>query len=156
MDTVTYPDDKVATAVSASFVPLKINMLDRHPDFKTISGASRVIWAPTMIFTDPRRREVRRYVGWLPPAGFLAELDFVQGMAAFNRGDFDESRERFTTIANGDDSLEIFPEALYWQGIAGFLAGKRDMEALKHSWERLSRDYPGSRWATHASVIEDA
>ena len=40
--------------------------------------------------------------------------------------------------------------------VAGFLAGGKDWGALSRSWKKLAAEYPGNRFATHASVIEDA
>ncbi|MEM7166580.1 MAG: tetratricopeptide repeat protein [Planctomycetota bacterium] len=152
---MTYPDADVASFIAEHYVGLKINILDRHPDFKEASAGSRVIWAPTLIFAD-RRGELRRYVGWLPPQAFLAELHMARGTAAFNSGQFADARGRFDTLLAQFPEAPVAPEAMYWQGIAGFLAGDRDMDALRSSWERLAAEHPNSRWGTHASVIEDA
>lgn len=154
MDTVTYPDAAVAAYLSEHYVGLKINIMDRHPDFKEASGASRVIWAPTLIFAD-RRGELRRYVGWLPPQSFLAELTLARGTAAFNSGQFPDAKSHFDTVLAEYPDAPVAAEAMYWQGIAGFLAGDRDMPALQSSWQRLAAEHPDSRWGVHASVIED-
>ena len=72
------------------------------------------------------------------------------------QGKFSDARAGFDTIVERDRRTEIHPEALYWRGAAGFLAGSKDWDALRRSWTRLVDDYPGHRFATHASVIEDA
>lgn len=156
MDAVTYPNADVTQDLTDHFTCFKLNMLDRHPDFKEASGTTKVTWAPTLIFADAKRRELRRYVGWLPAESFRAELAFVRGQHAMNHAEFGPAAERFQSIADDFPEAEIAPEALYWHGIAAFLQGQRDMAALAASWKRLARDYPGHRWATHASVIEDA
>ncbi len=156
MDAVTYPHDTVAVAIEQGFVPFKANMLERHPDFKEATSGGRVMWGPTFIVHDPRGREVRRWVGWLPPQSFVAELSFCQALAEFNSGKFAEALAGFDALVEGAAGLEIHPEALYWQGVAGFMAGPKDWEALKRAWGRLAEEYPGQRFGTHASVIEDA
>ncbi|MGE3164912.1 MAG: hypothetical protein AB7O52_08395 [Planctomycetota bacterium] len=156
MDAVTYPHAQVIEELKSDFVCFKLNMLDRHPDFKEASGTGKVTWAPTFIFADAKRRELRRYVGWLPPASFRAELAFVRGQHALNHGNFDAATASFDAVAEQFPGSEVAPEALYWHGIAAFLRGQRDMKALAASWKRLVAEYPGHRWATHASVIEDA
>ena len=155
MDTVTYPDPSVGRALE-HFSLLKIDLLAKHPDAREASLGQRVIWAPTMVLADARHRELRRWVGWLPPASFCAELEFTQGMAAFQQGDFDTAKAGFEAVVNEHPEAEIAAEASYWTGIAGFLAGKRDMATLRTWWEKTAAKYPGSRFATHASVIEDA
>lgn len=155
MDAVTYPDAAVIDALESGFSCFKLNMLDRHPDFKEASGASKVMWAPTLIFADAKGRELRRYVGWLPPASFLAELEFVHGQNAMNRADFEAARGHFQRILDDHSEAEIAAEAQYWQGISAFLGGGKDMAALQASWGDLAQKHAGQRWATHASVIED-
>jgi hypothetical protein len=156
MDAVTYPHDSVVDAIDQGFAPYRINMLERHPDFKAACAGGRVMWGPTLVIADARGQEVRRWVGWLPPESFVAELAFCRALAEFNRGRFSEALAGFDAIVEREQGTEIHPEALYWQGIAGFMAGKQDWEALGRSWERLAADYPDNRFGTHASVIEDA
>jgi TolA-binding protein len=156
MDAVTYPHDCVVEAIDQHFSTFKINMLERHPDFKEACAGGRVMWGPTIIVADSRDREVRRWVGWLPPDGFVAELAFCRALAAYNQGKFADALAGFDTVVDRDTGTAIHPEALYWQGIAGFMAGDKDWEALGRSWTRLAQDYPNNRFGTHASVIEDA
>ena len=156
MDAVTYPDDAVVAAIERDFVPFKINMLERHPDFKEACAGGRVMWGPTIVVADSRGSEVRRWVGWLPPRSFVAELAFCRALADFNLGKFPAALAGFDAIVERDSGTEIHPEALYWQGVAGFIAGSKDWEALRGSWTRLAEEYPGNRFGRHASVIEDA
>ena len=65
-------------------------------------------------------------------------------------------QKTFDAIVERDTGAEIHPEALYWQGVAGFMAGRQDWGALGRSWKRVAEKYPGNRFGTHASVIEDA
>jgi hypothetical protein len=155
MDAVTHPHPAVEAALARGFAPYRIDILARHPDFKEACAGGRVLWSPTFIVADWRGSEVRRWVGWLPPASFVAELDFCLALAELNRGQFAEARAGFDAIVARDDASEIRPEALYWQGIAGFLAGGKDWEALRRSWTALAERYPGQRFGTHASVIDD-
>jgi hypothetical protein len=156
MDAVTYPHDAVIEAIEQGFAPYKVNMLERHPDFKEACAGGRVMWGPTFVIADARGREVRRWVGWLPPESFVAELAFCRALADFNRGEFAEALAGFDAIVERDTGTEIHPEALYWQGVAGFMAGRQDWDALGRPWKRLAEEYPGNRFGTHASVIEDA
>lgn len=156
MDAVTYPDDSVVAAIEQGFVPFKISMIERHPDLKEACAGGRAMWGPTFVVADGRGLEVRRWVGWLPPAGFVAELAFCRAMADFNRGKFAEALAGFDAVVEGGAGSEIHPEALYWRGAAGFMAGNKDWAALRRSWKKLAGEYPQNRFGTHASVIEDA
>jgi len=156
MDTVTYPDDAVAGYLDRHFESLKIDLLARHPDFKQVIGNTKVLWSPVLLFRDATGRELRRTVGWLPPESFLAEMRFARALGEVARTRFDEARALFDEIVEQHGDTPVAPEALYWQGIVRFLAGKRDLPALRESWSRLVERYPQSVFATHASVIEDA
>lgn len=156
MDAVTYPDARVVAEIDRSFAAFKVNMLERHPDFREACAGGRVMWGPTLIVADSRGSELRRWCGWLPPESFAAELTFCRATADFHHGKFAEAHRRFARLAEDAGGTEIHPEALYWQGAAGFLAGGKDLEALRTAWTDLIRRYPGHRFATHASVIDDA
>ena len=156
MDAVTYPHESVVSALEAGFSPYKINMLERHPDFKEACAGGRVLWGPTLVVADGRGSEVRRWVGWLPPDSFVAELAFCRALADYNHGKFAEALAGFEAIVQNDAGTQIHPEALYWHGAAGFIAGGKDWAALRRSWTRLTEDYPDHRFGVHASVIEDA
>ena len=77
-------------------------------------------------------------------------------MADYNHGKFGEALRGFDALVEGAEGTEIHPEALYWQGAAGFLDGSKDWDALRRGWQRLAERYPSNRFGTHASVIEDA
>ena len=126
MDAVTYPDATVVSAIEQGFTPFKINMLERHPDFKEACAGGRVMWGPTLVVADSRGSEIRRWTGWLPPRSFVAELAFCRALAAFNHGKFPEAVAGFDAIVESEKGTEIHPEALYWQGVAGFMAGPKD------------------------------
>ena len=156
MDAVTYPQQSVVETLNDRFALFRVNMLERHPDFKEACSGARVVWGPTFVIHDARGSELRRWTGWLPPESFIAELDFCHAYADYTHGRFAEALAGFTKLVDGASGTEIHPEALYWQGAAGFLAGKMDWDALRSSWSRLVDAYPGHRFAVHASVIEDA
>lgn len=155
MDAVTYPHASVIARLS-KLALFKVNMMERHPDYKEACAGSRVLWGPTFVVADGRGSEIRRWTGWLSPASFVAELDFCDAQWAYNYGKFPEAKAGFDRLVEHAKGTEIYPEALYWQGAAGFLAGGKDWPALRASWERLAAEYPGNRFGTHASVIEDA
>jgi TolA-binding protein len=156
MDAVTYPHDGVVNAINESFVAYKINMSERHSDYKEACAGARVSWGPTFVIADARGNELRRWTGWLPPESFVAELAFCRAYANYTHGKFAEAVAGFAAIVERDAGTEIHPEALYWQGAAGFMAGPQDWDALRRSWTRLVEEYPQNRFGTHARVIEDA
>lgn len=155
MDTVTYPDPAVERALRESFVGLKIDLLARHPDLKEASGSQRIGFSPAFVCYDAGR-EVRRYIGWLEPRAFCAELAVTRAIAAIQKGDVGGAKTQLDDLLRDFEGTPVIPEALYLHGMAGFLAGKKDMVALRTSWERCAREFPTSRFGMHCSVIADA
>ncbi len=153
MGAVTYPDSAVDAFLDESFVGLKINVAERHPDFKEAAGGAMVPWAPLFRTTDAKGREMRRTVGWLSPGDFVCEMRIARGLGQISRGRFDLALGDFEEVARGRTTLA--PEAGYLAGVAAFLGGKRDMELLRDHWNRLRRAHPGSDWANRAAVIDD-
>ena len=156
MDAVTYPEPSVQQTIAEHFVPFKINMLERDPELKEACAGRRVMWGPTFIVADNRGSEIRRWVGWFPAEGFIAELDFARALADHHRGKFAGALAAFDRIEQRGEGTELHAEALYWKGISGFMAGNKDWKALRAAWSELAERYPNNRFGTHASVIEDA
>lgn len=155
MDTVTYPDSAVERALVESFVGLKIDLLARHPDFKEASGSQRIGFAPAFVVYD-QGREVRRYIGWLEPRAFRADLLFTRASAVFGKGDVATAKSLLEELLRDFGGTPIVPEALYLHGMVAFLAGKKDLAAMRVSWERCAREFPNTRFGMHCSVIADA
>ncbi|MCP3978071.1 MAG: hypothetical protein GY716_01900 [bacterium] len=153
---MTHPNVSVRRSIESGFVAFKLNMLERHPDYKEACAGGRVMWGPTMVVSDSRGSEIRRWVGWLPPGAYVAELEFCKALADFNHGKFADALAGFNRLADSGGAPSIHAEAIYWQGVAGFMAGGKDWDALRRAWSRVAEEYPDSRFGTHASVIEDA
>ena len=154
MGAVTFPDASVQQAL-AEFHCFKVDQLARHPEYRDVCGTQRVTWAPAFIFRDAKGLELRRWVGWLPPQAFRAELRFVQATEAHRRGDFASSSSGFEQARQLGAGTGVEPEALYWKGTADFLAGGKDMDALAEAWRDLAKRFPETHWGVHASVIAD-
>ncbi len=153
MDTVTCPDPAVDAALTASFSGYRLCLTEKNLDFKEAAGGVAVPWAPTFRYTDNKGREIRRSVGWYSSTDFLAELTVARAHYELGRWRFDNAIELFESVAA--ETTRLAPEAGYYAGVALFIAGKRDMAALKTRWLRLIAECPESDWAHKASVHED-
>jgi hypothetical protein len=149
MGTVTYPRPEVVAALSAGFATYKLDLKTPHPDFKEAAGRARVPWAPTFVVTEPGGREVRRWVGWLPPAAFVDQLQLARGLAELGQGRFAAAGLLLTTLPES-------PEARYWAGVAAYRRPDGTLEDLAAHWNELRQRFPQSTWAVRASVIDDA
>jgi len=153
MGTVTYPDAQVAEFVSERFVALKFNVKERHPDFKEALGRGKVLWAPLLVFLDGRGSELRRYVGFLPPDEFLAELRLVLGMSEMTHADFAAALRWFESAAGDYPDSSAAPEALFWGAAAGYRL--HGLAEVVRRWDDLRARYPETTWARRADVVPD-
>jgi hypothetical protein len=153
MGTVTYPHPQVAEFVSEHFVPLKFNAKERHPDFKQALGAGKLLWAPLLVFLDGRGTELRRYVGFLPPEEFLAELRLVLGLAEMVHAEFEAALRWFESAAEDYPKSSAAPEALFWGASAGYRL--KGLAEVVRRWDDLRARYPETTWARRADVVPD-
>lgn len=151
MGTVTYPHAEVAEFVTERFVPIKFNITEHHPDFKEALGRSKVLWSPLLVFLDGRGSELRRYVGFLYPDEFLAELQLVLGLAAMTHRKIEEALSWFDGAAATYPKASAAPEALYLAAAAVYRTG--GVAAVVRRWDDLVARYPESTWARRADVI---
>ncbi|MFL6259947.1 MAG: hypothetical protein ACJ76Y_09570 [Thermoanaerobaculia bacterium] len=150
---MTYPNAQVAEFVSERFVAIKFNVKEPHPDYKEALGRGKVLWAPLLVFLDGRGSELRRYVGFLPPDEFLAELRLVLGLAAMTHTNFVEALRWFDGAAELFPWASAAPEALFWAAAAGYrLSG---LPEVIRRWDDLRARYPESTWARRADVVPD-
>ncbi|MFL6236236.1 MAG: hypothetical protein ACJ76N_24100 [Thermoanaerobaculia bacterium] len=150
---MTYPNAQVAEFVSERFVAIKFNVKEPHPDYKEALGRGKVLWAPLLVFLDGRGSELRRYVGFLPPDEFLAELRLVLGLAAMTHTNFAEALRWFDGAAELFPWASAAPEALFWAAAAGYrLSG---LPEVIRRWDDLRARYPESTWARRADVVPD-
>jgi len=151
MGTVTYPNAEVAEFVSERFVPIKFNIKEPHPDFKEALGRGKVLWAPLLVFLDGRGSELRRYVGFLPPDEFLAELRIVLGLSAMTHSKFEDALAWFDGAAETYPQASAAPEALFWGAAAGYRL--QGLAEVVRRWDDLIARYPETTWARRADVV---
>lgn len=151
MGAVTYPNPEVAAFVSEHFVPIKFNAKEPHPDFKEALGRGKFLWAPLLIFLDGRGSELRRYVGFLPPEDFLAELRLVLGLSAMTHSNLDEALTWFDGAAERYPQAGVAPEALFWGAAAGYRL--HGLKEVVRRWDDLRARYPESPWARRVDVV---
>lgn len=159
MDAVTHPEPRVAETLNSRFVPVKASLFEKNPHFKEIVGRTTVPYAPTLIAlgttSGGRLRETRRWIGWLAPDDYLAELALVEGLDAIQTNRFDRAVELLEAALAAHPDAQAAPETLFWKGVARFRAGGRDLPALAQDHEELLSRYPDSPWAERAAPIRD-
>ena len=153
MGAVTYPQSDVVQKLE-KFVSVRVNERSKSPETVATLRAYRLLWSPGFIFLDHQGNELRRFVGYLPPTQFLAELDFALGLAEMLHARYAESFHCFRAAADRDPNAPVAPEALYWAAIAAFRRDGRKIEVVKQHWEEIRARYPQSTWWTRADVFD--
>lgn len=150
MDAVTYPDARVASFLDENFNAVRTNIRDPQPTMRDLLRAVKPPWAPTFVFIGRRNVELRRYVGWLAPDEFIAQLNFVLGMSDLLRLKIDEAQAHFRAACDDAFRHGIAPEALFWVGVTAYKRGGKP--ALHEVWDELVARFPESTWARRADV----
>jgi hypothetical protein len=153
MDTVTYPDAAVSELLDQEFALVKINLSDPAPATRDLLRQAKPLWAPLFIAFDRKGTELRRWIGFLPPAEFIAELRFVLGMQKLLRREMEQSIREFRAACDVTPDASVAPEALFWAGAAAYQSGG-GMAALRSVWSELQSRYPASTWARRSDVFD--
>ena len=100
---------------------------------------------------DQDGEEHHRFVGYLPPEDFIAQIILGKGKTEFDLDHFEQAIQRFQEILVQWSKADAAPEAQYYLGVAKYKAS-HDPKELKLGLEVLQRDYPNSEWTKKAQV----
>ena len=110
-----------------------------------------VKWTPTIIILDADGDEHHRFIGFLQPEDFIAQMTLGKGKLAFNLDNFDQAIQCFQEILVGYPKTDAAPEAQYYLGVSKYKTS-HDPKELKLGLEALQRNYPQSEWTKKAQV----
>jgi len=83
---VTYPDPDFSAALDALVAPIRINIADRHADFRDATVMTRIPFSPRFrLFSCDRKRLLREWTGWMPTAELIAEFHIARGIDRLER-----------------------------------------------------------------------
>lgn len=102
---------------------------------------------------DSRLAEVRRFVGYLTPNDFTAQLTIGAGLAELYHKRATRALTLFERVVEEHAASGAAPEALYWAGVAAYRAGG-GMDALTPRWEAIHASYPSSEWSIRADCLD--
>ena len=74
MGAVTYPNVAVYEFLNESFVAFQVNTKETTAETRELLRRYRLVWEPGFVVLDSRGTEIRTWVGYIPPAEFIAEL----------------------------------------------------------------------------------
>ena len=144
---VTYPDSNVCASVENNFIPIQIDFNKN----KALVKRYAVKWTPTIIILDSDGEDHHRFVGYLPPEDFIAQIILGKGKVEFDLDRFEQAIQCFQEILVRFPKADAAPEAQYYLGVAKYKAS-HDPKELKLGLEVLQRDYPNSEWTKKAQV----
>jgi tetratricopeptide (TPR) repeat protein len=147
MDTVTYPDPRVAQFITNHFIPARV-MVKQNP---RLVEDYLVSWTPNVVLADDQGKVHYRLEGYLPPEAFLAHLSLGQGKFWLQRKQFAQAQERFDEVARRHAGTDAGAEALYWLGVAHYKQS-HDPAQLRPSWQQLVQQYPKSEWTERSRI----
>src|SRR5436190_13407140 len=114
MDTVTYPDPRVAQFIVGHFLAARVHVKESPQ----LVQEYLIGWTPNVVVADDQGKVHYRVEGYLPPEEFVAHLSLGIGKYWLNRKQFEQARERFDEVARRHSGTDIGAEAFYWLGVA--------------------------------------
>lgn len=148
---VTWADPRIIEMVGKIVVPFQFAIED-NPELCARHG---VVWRPTVLWCSGEGQVGHRVVGYLPPSEMLAQLPLGVGKVRFVQGRWADAEKNFSAVADTYPGTEAAPEAQYWLGASRYQR-ERKPDGLIDAWTTLMDRWPGSRWATRASVIRES
>lgn len=144
MDTVTYPESKVARFIEENFIPLRI-----PSDSKPYPEKFKIKWTPALIVLGPDGEEHHRTVGFLGPEELIPSLLLGLGKYHFDHDRFDPALSGLEHLLADYGRSASAPEAVFLRGVCGYKQS-HDPKPLKAAYERLQADFPASEWTKRA------
>ncbi|MBI5810520.1 MAG: thioredoxin fold domain-containing protein [Deltaproteobacteria bacterium] len=143
----TLADERVVGVIERDTAPLIFNTAIEAD----LARKYRVDWTPTFIIADEKGNELERWVGYLPPEDFIAQLELSKGLSAFHLGRYEETVRDMQELVDDHPKSELVPEAEYYLGAAIYKM-KGDAYQLGEICDTLMDTFPESLWTKKCSV----
>lgn len=144
---ITFKDPEVVELLHRGYAPVAYQVTEAQD----MTARYKVEWTPTFVMADEFGRELERWVGYLPPEDFIAQLQLSRGLAEFHRDRLKEAESAFEWIIDNKPDSEVAPEARYYMGVAMYKE-TGDPAYLARTWEAMRRRYPENYWTKKASA----
>lgn len=144
---MTFGDKQAAEVIEKNCIPVSLEVTSEQG----LTAQYRIDLTPTFILTDSEGVELERWVGFLPPEDFIAQLYLALGLAAFHRKRFKEAKTTFEWIIDNQPTSVAAPQARYYMGLALYKS-TGDTSHLKRTWNAMHNRYPNDFWTKKASA----
>lgn len=130
--------------LEAHTVPVRLDVLAERDAAKRLGA----YWTPMVLYMDPagEGRVLHRWLGYLPPEEFAAQILVGAGLAHYQLGRTDKAAACFAEAAEQFPQTYFAPEAVYWQGVCAFRKAKGG-SAIYDACRQIVERYPESIWA---------
>ncbi|MFQ5735970.1 MAG: thioredoxin fold domain-containing protein [Thermodesulfobacteriota bacterium] len=143
----TFTDPEVMECINSNYSSVSLLVTEDQE----LTARFNVEWTPTFIIADEKGHELERWVGYLPPRDFIAQIYLAEGLAEFHMNRFSEAGAAFEWIIDNHPDAEVAPEARYYMGVAMYKESG-DPEHLERTWEAMHKRYPARDWTKKASA----
>ncbi|MBI5561631.1 MAG: thioredoxin fold domain-containing protein [Deltaproteobacteria bacterium] len=143
----TFSDASVVNLIEREFSPV---MVDASEAAETVKRY-RVDWTPACIVLDDEGAELERFVGYLPPMEFGAQIRLSKGLSAFHLDRLPEAIALFEELIDECRESDLVPEAEYYLGAATY-KNKGDAVKIAEVCSTLNTRYPDSIWTKKCSI----
>lgn len=150
---LTYQDENVQRYLAESFVCIKYNTTQPDNNFRKLNGPFAHLWHPDLVVFDHHLKEMRRVIGFLPPAEFIAQVAIGEALVHLYQGRKEAALALAENVADRPVSAEAAAEALYWAGVAAYRT-RGSLADLALRWNLLSSRFPASTWSLRADCLD--
>ncbi len=125
-------------------MPVRLDVLAERETAKKLGA----YWTPMVLYMDPagEGRILHRWLGYLPPEEFAAQVLVGVGLANYQLGRMEKAAACFAGVVERFGKTCFAPEAVYWQGVCTFRKMKGG-NAIYDACRRIVDEYPGTLWA---------
>lgn len=143
----TLQDEQVIKVIEREYAPVMCNIVEDEE----AARKAHVSWTPSFIVSDEGGNELERWLGYLPPVEFTAQLLLSKGIASFHLKMYDKAIAVLERLVQEHPESEFVPEAEFLIGAANFKkTGEADtMIDVCHT---LNSTHPESQWAKKCSI----
>lgn len=143
----TLPDQAVRELIDRNFIPVTFTVTESAE----VSAKYGIEWTPTFIIADADLNELERWVGYLPPQDFIAQVYLSQGLACLHKKRYNDAEGDFCWIIDNLPDSQAAPQARYYLGVTLY-KDTGDSGHLVRTWEAMNKRYPGDSWTIKASA----
>jgi hypothetical protein len=150
---VTHPDPRGERALDEAFVCIEYDTKAPNEWLRRLNGSFGHHWHPNVVVMDHRLVEGRRFIGYLPPEEFVAQVEVGRALVALHHQRARDARAILGAVLARFPHAHVAPEAMCWEGVAAYRGGG-GLPALTDVLRELADRNPAREWAVRADCLD--